>query len=228
MTDKIIESVERRDFRFARHPIHNDKFGHHVGYEILARWNTDTLTPDDFIPEIERLGLAKAFTEIVLLFSRKIQEKIGQVPLWINVSPSVLTEGSEWLYPLVEMIPHARLEITEVSAISPEGIDTVRRIRERGVQVYLDDYAPNHPSDNFCEQFDGVKIDKSVLWAVRGSHGADGARHFLRGLVKNLKEKNIEIIIEGVETESDVRLAQAFGIHLMQGYIFGYPEIVVL
>ena len=65
-----------------------------------------------------------------------------------------------------------------------------------------------------------MKLDTSIIHLAEHN---DRMQRILPKLVEIIRELGAEVIIEGVETQSQLQLAQHAGVRLVQGYFLGRP-----
>ena len=96
--------------------------------------------------------------------------------------------------------------------------------REFGFLTALDDFGAGYAGLGLLAKFqpDLIKIDMDVL---RGVDESKPRQAILRGLVTIATELGIQVLAEGVETESEFKALTAIGLRLFQGYYFGRPHI---
>ena len=122
-------------------------------------------------------------------------------------------------------LPHhlLKIEVTETMTLAADDqpVETLRRLREMGVMVAIDDFGMGHTSLRYIKEFpvQTVKIDRSLTQDT-----ADGVNdHIVRSIVDLCNALDIQIIVEGVETEEQLRRFRAHGCRLFQGYLFSRP-----
>jgi EAL domain-containing protein (putative c-di-GMP-specific phosphodiesterase class I) len=117
------------------------------------------------------------------------------------------------------------LEVTE-QVFLERGSDFVGRalriLHERGVRIALDDFGTGYSSLSHLRDFpvDVVKIDRSF---VEGMGSNPEMRAIVEAVIKLAASLAIDVVAEGVETESQRRLLAEYGCPLGQGYLFGRP-----
>lgn len=114
------------------------------------------------------------------------------------------------------------VEVTE-SAFVREG-DVIRkeieRFRSAGYEVWMDDFGSGYSSLNTLKDynFDEIKIDMAFL-----SSSSEKSRNIIKAIIRMAKEIGIHTLVEGVETEDQVRFIRSIGCELIQGYYYGKP-----
>jgi EAL domain-containing protein (putative c-di-GMP-specific phosphodiesterase class I) len=210
-----------------------------AGFEALVRWNhprLGMLLPGEFIPIAEETGLITELGMYVL--DRTARELaawqtalVVDPPLFASVNVSsrqlfrhdLLLDVKTVLSRTPVIRGTLRLEITESLMMeNPElSAQIFVRLKDLGAGLSLDDFGTGYSSLAYLQRFpfDTLKIDKSL---VRPDQR--GVRPIiLRSIVQMGHDLGMEIVAEGVETESDaVEMAQ-LGCEFAQGFAFGHP-----
>jgi len=95
------------------------------------------------------------------------------------------------------------------------------RAREMGAGLALDDFGAGYTSLSHIERyrFDTLKIDPSLV-----KPNSQGVRPtILRSVVAMAHDLGMNVIVEGVETESDAIALSQVGCEFAQGSAFGQP-----
>lgn len=199
--------------------------------ETLVRMKVSdrVLSPGSFIPALERLSLMRPFDCFVV---RHTLEAINATPgatLGCNVSAQSARDDPWWQQVFVELENNAEaaarlvVEITESAPVSPiDGPAFVRRLRRAGVRVAIDDFGAGFSGGtaNSCAT-DIIKVDRSFLRRVQ--HGTLCVTELNR-LIEIAQGMAPLVVIEGVETPDDVRIARSMGVHWIQGYYLNAPD----
>jgi len=123
-------------------------------------------------------------------------------------------------------VPPERLEIeiTEDAMMAqPEkAVAALRRLRERGITITIDDFGVGHSSLAYLRHFpiDVLKIDRSFVEAV-GIEETDPV--LARAIIALGRTLQISTIAEGIERPEQREGLRKLGCSLGQGYLFAKP-----
>jgi sensor c-di-GMP phosphodiesterase-like protein len=208
-----------------------------VGAEALVRWSDEDKTPvppDHFVRIAEERGFLGELTAMVI---RKITRELGALllqhpdfTLSVNVAASDLAGGE--LFVLLE--EHVRkagilpeqvvLELTERSTTDLAAVSfAVQRLHKRGYKVHIDDFGTGFSSLFYLHELDvdAIKIDRAFIRTL----GTDAITASILPQILSIAESlNLDVIVEGVETESQANYLESTGRPMRaQGWFFGYP-----
>lgn len=232
-----------------RRAIHSDAFEPHyqsivrigdaavVGHEALLRWRHDKhglLAPGAFLDVGEDSGLIEQVDW--LMYARVIADMArtdmpGYVA--INVSPRHF-RSPDFAYRLIDLLEEAevspsrlRIEITEVALLddAPRISETLDMLRERGVLAQLDDFGTGFSALSYLHRFPiaALKVDRSFVADLDGEARTESVA-VIRAITALAGSLGIELIAEGVETESQRERLIELGCVYAQGFLFGRPE----
>lgn len=115
------------------------------------------------------------------------------------------------------------LEITEELLIhdASRTKQVLDALRVKGVKIALDDFGSGYSSIGYLAkfEFDKVKIDRSLVLNLDNPKGQE----LFRLTSELVKITDADIVVEGVETERELRFVAQQGIALVQGYYFYKP-----
>lgn len=209
-----------------------------VAAEALVRWEHPILNhvpPNDFIPLFEKNGfivkLDRYVWEEVCKFLRNEWDTFGEVvPISVNVSRLNFYNRDllDYLLSLVEKYElepsMIKLEITETAYMDePEKIiSMIKEFRAHGFEVLMDDFGSGHSSLSMLKNLpvDVLKLDMSFTHEAGSSERVYAILKFIMDLSKALK---MDVVVEGVETKTQLKVIQGLGCHKIQGYYFGKP-----
>ena len=233
----LIAAMENGLIRPHYQPKVNIKTGEIIGFEALSRWHHPSrgiLPPSQFIPMINELALQGAFmintAEFVMRdLAQMVENGLDPGQMSINVSEVTLATllGRNDLFEILDRYPALRhyltFEITEDIFIARSS-EIIRRsinlFRQAGVRISLDDFGTGYASLQHLKEldFDELKLDTQFVRDL----GIDPAAEVLiEGLVTISKGLEVDLIAEGVETQSQREMLMQMGCHYVQGYYFG-------
>lgn len=99
----------------------------------------------------------------------------------------------------------------------------IREYRLKGFKTAIDDFGARYAGLNLLAEFqpDIIKLDMTLVRSIC----TDPVRQaIVQGILGVCKALNIEVIAEGVETNTELQKLLALGINYYQGYLFAKPE----
>jgi diguanylate cyclase (GGDEF)-like protein len=209
--------------------------GELVGFEMLARWQSDELglvSPEIFIPVAEQMGLITQLSEQLMEQAfADAREWDERLTLSINISPVQLRDpwfAQRLLKKLVATgLPPQRLEIEITESCLHENIGLVRAmitsLRNQGVRISLDDFGTGYACLEQLRHlpFDRIKIDRRFVRELREPAGRSRLVDAIFALGRGL---DLPLTAEGVEDEEILDALRALGKLKAQGYVYGKPE----
>ena len=235
------ESLEKGEFGVYIQPQYDQMTGKIVGAEALARWfrpDGRVISPSLFIPLFEKSGFIMRFDEYIWesacrLIRKWLDEGRSVVPLSVNVSRLDIYNVNlrELLRRLLEKygIPVSllRLEITETAYTKdPEQVtETVRKLREDGFMIEMDDFGSGYSSLNILKDIDVdiIKLDMKFL-SVTEKESRSGI--ILNSIMRMSSWLNIPVIAEGVETAEQAEFLKTIGCTVAQGFFYAKPMTI--
>ena len=100
--------------------------------------------------------------------------------------------------------------------------DLCDHLKREGFRFSMDDFGTGYSNLQaaFSLGLDIIKIDKSILWAAEQN---DIGRAILESNIGMIKKIGKEILVEGVETSSQVDLLRFLKADYLQGFYFSKP-----
>ena len=231
-------ATDEKNLELYYQPILNPYNGEIISAEALLRWNhpeRGLIMPDEFIPIAESNGL------IVPLGERVLRIACGQIVAWreaglppipvaVNVSAIQFRSG-QMAETVARVIRESgvdssclELELTESAVVDNIEIvyEELRQLHELGTKLIIDDFGVGYSSFAYLRQlpFDKLKIDRSfVRDIVQGSNGGK----IVTAINSLGKALGMEVIAEGIETESELSFLMREKCDGVQGFYFCKP-----
>ena len=176
-----------------------------TAYELLYRSSSRNYVQIDDHSSATAELLSNVFTSI------GFDDLVGDKPAFINMPREFLVGD----YPIPEIHANIVIEILEHVEPDEEVIEALLALKKRGYTLALDDYIFDAQHEPFLNIVDIIKLDVAEIGIER-----------LSEKVHQLKQYDVQLLAEKVETESEVEQCFAMGFDFFQGYYFSYPKIV--
>ncbi len=232
------EAIDQGQIASAYQPIVDLRSGEIRGSEALARWPhglRGPVSPADFIPMAERLGLiGRLGGQMLRRAYRDVQPWATDdgLPMYVNVNVSAhqLAEPTFTESLLASLLTAdfdpSRLvvELTESAFVDHE-VEVIRiltRLREEGIKIAMDDFGTGYSSLASLRSLplDVLKIDRSFINDLEHRPSDVSFVEAIVGLAHTL---GLVVVAEGVETEEQREILLAAGCDRGQGWLFGKP-----
>jgi diguanylate cyclase (GGDEF)-like protein len=241
---ELRDALECQEFEMYYQPVVHLRTGAIIGTEALLRWNhprRGLLTPDQFLATAEDIGVLVALGDWIL------NEACRQASRWQPADPAraltmaINLSGPEMLD--ADAVTRVRdiltatglpgellvLEITERLLISdaPAIRKRIDEFKKLGVRIAIDDFGTGYSSLAYLREFpvDILKIDQSFVRPL----GIDTqATALLRSIIAIADALKLDIVVEGVETQTQVEILTGLGCEVAQGFHFARPGPVDL
>jgi diguanylate cyclase (GGDEF)-like protein len=210
-------AIAAEEFELFFQPLVNLATERIAGFEALLRWRhprRGMISPSDFIPVAEEMGLIVQLGEWVLRESCR-QAMSWPEPLKIAVNISTVQFKARNLVEIVVatlkqsgLAPdRLELEITESVMVHDfeAAISDLEQLKELGIGIAMDDFGTGYSSLGYlrCFRFDKVKIDQSFVRELGVK--PDGAA-IIRAVIGMCESLGASVTAEGVETEQQLDL----------------------
>lgn len=230
------QALDKSELRVYYQPQICAKSGLIVGLEALVRWqhpDRGLLYPKDFLPLAEETKLIVALSEQVLAQAcrqakRWILDGNRDLRLAVNMSP-LQVEHPRFVEKLIEQLKneefpanHLEIEITENIIMNDlEKISQkLRKLADHGVRIAIDDFGTGYSSLNYLHQLPihTLKVDQSF---VRGIGNGEDEPCIVNAIVAMAYGLKLDIIAEGVETDTQLAYLRGLGCQQVQGFLYG-------
>lgn len=192
-------------FFAARQPI-LDREKALFGYELLFRTSLENAFPD-----VDQEKATSKMIEILqfdLGFDRMSDGKLA----FINFTEESLVAG----YPYMLPKEHVVIEILETVKPTNALYGALKKLRQKGYVLALDDFIHDPRWEPFYKLIDIVKID----YLEASSSEIEKTIEAIR------KYPDIKLLAEKIETFAEFKQALDLGFDYFQGYFFSHPEVI--
>jgi diguanylate cyclase (GGDEF)-like protein len=238
MEGDLRTAIEEEQFFLHYQPQVDMKTGEVIEVEALIRWQhpeKGLVSPGDFIPAAEECGLITRMGDWVL------KEACRQCAEWnanasrpirvaVNVSSHQFRKRlifDSVLEALNESGLDAtllELEVTESGMLENEetAIETLARLKDRGVRVALDDFGTGYSSLSYLQRLplDSLKIDRSFITDL---DVGEENHSIVAAIITMAHGLGLEVVAEGVETTRQRIILNAWGCDVGQGFLYSRP-----
>ena len=209
-----------------------------VGAEALARLVDEDgkiIPPNLFIPTLEKHGL---ILQLDMYVTKKVFHLLNSwhkkgmklIPISLNLSRLDFKQSVEWIEYMEQIEPllvpkeYVEFEVTETVFFEDISMITnrVRQLRQRGFRISMDDFGTGFSSLNTLGMLplDCIKFDRGF---VQNSINSRKGLEIMSGLVDIFDKIDLDVICEGVETQSEEQIVRACGCKQVQGYLHDRP-----
>ncbi len=239
LENKLRQAIEQGDFSLHYQPIIELSTGRLSSFEALIRWFTPDgiISPTKFIPVAEETGL------ICPLGWWVFQEACHQLQYWrqkfpqqqslvlninfstIQLKQSDLVENIQAILDATELPGSSlKLEITESCLLenSEAEIQVLQQLKNLGINICIDDFGTGYSSLSRLHEFpiDTLKIDRAFVTRMEANSGGLEMVKMIIALAHSL---NMNVVAEGVETETQLKQLKALECEFVQGYFLAKP-----
>lgn len=207
------------------------------GIEALLRWQhpeKGLIYPEEFIPLAEETGLIVAIGEWVLraaCYQAKEWQNMGLPFFRIAVNVASEQFKQQGFVDVVKNIlketglepQHLDLEITENVIINTSDIiRIVTTLKDLGIEITLDDFGTGYSSLSYLKKLplSRLKIDRTFISNVPEN---EDDTELVRAVIAMGRAFGLEILAEGVETNTQIEFLKAEKCYNIQGFYFSYP-----
>jgi predicted signal transduction protein with EAL and GGDEF domain len=205
-----------------------------AGFEVLSRWHSPRLglvSPADFIPAAERIGLIRPLTQALLIRALATAKTWpDDIRLSFNLSAHDIC-SPDGILPLIMIIENSGLpprridfELTE-TAVTFDFVraqQSIAALKAMGCGISLDDFGTGYSSLSHVHRLplDKLKIDRSFVADINDNPVSHKIIKSLTGLCDDME---IACVVEGVETRAQLDTLRRLGCDFIQGYYFAKP-----
>lgn len=235
---RLHEALTHEQFELWLQPKWKIKDRKPIAAEALVRWRLpsgELVAPADFMMVAETSGLVRQIDRWVLNRAcaalrslRASASGIGRVA--VNISAQDIAE-SDFVAFIKDVLAQHRippdsleLEMTETALVSAstDNLDKLRALRRLGVRLALDDFGTGYSSLSYLSNFPitTLKIDRCFVSDIDCNPNNATIARCIVALAHGF---GLEIVAEGIETESQSSYLEELGVELGQGFLVGRP-----
>lgn len=235
--EELSRAIEERQFSVHYQPIWDVQRGTAVGLEALVRWDhpeRGRITPSDFVPAAEALGLIDEIDELVWQKACADLSELRRTgdPLFSDLFVSLNMSTHDLASPRVAQVlsesldrwnlpPDALVvEVTETRMAQPQlAIARLEELQALGVQVALDDFGTGYSTLAQIHRLpiDILKVDSSFV------NEPLALERVLSHIIELSTSMGLRAAVEGIETIEQLAAVREMGAALAQGFLLAKP-----
>jgi EAL domain-containing protein (putative c-di-GMP-specific phosphodiesterase class I) len=235
---RLQRALDQGEISLYYQPQVNVKTGNIEAMEALVRWQhpqQGMISPKQFLPWADNSEMVLPMSQWILT-TACTQNKTWQYQRIQPLKVSVNLSDKQFYHPqLLETVTEAlansklepnwlELEMTESTVLRDFAISKklMQALDCLGIQLSLDDFGVDYASIRYLQELPihKVKIDKSFVAQLSN----DPQNTMMLSALINLGQGfNIQVVAEGVETQSQLNVLQNLHCVIMQGYRFSQP-----
>ncbi|MGL5230192.1 MAG: EAL domain-containing protein [Cetobacterium sp.] len=212
-----------------------------IGAEALARYTSKELgviSPMEFIPISETNNFVteidfKIIEESFIFVKSQLNSNLSLDNFKISFNLSIETfNNCDFIKRIEELLKkynisgyHFEAEITESIFISNTDIiiEKLHVLKKLGFEVSIDDFTAGHCTARLLPllPIDTIKFDKSLLDSIK--ENKDKGMVVYKHLFLLMKELNLKVVAEGVESKNQLNYLKELGVTFAQGYYISKP-----
>jgi len=234
LSAQLRTAIDNGDIQAFFQPLVHTRDLRACGFETLARWfhrDFGPIPPPEFVRLAEDNGLIDGLTDLMIRYAiDAARQWPTDVRVSVNVSPIQL--NSAFVDRVREMIKSSgldprrlELEVTEDVLIKDfeQTASMFARLRALGIQVAMDDFGAGYTSMGNLRQlnFERIKIDR-IFTMDLPNHRRSAA--IVRSMFVLARQLNLDVTVEGVETEEQFAFLRDQGCTEVQGFLFSQPK----
>ena len=190
------------------------------------------VSPAEFIPAIEEMGLVVPFTDWVIQEAGRRQlewydQGVETVRVAVNISSKHFVE-QDIPDKIIKMLKAYNLpssclevELTEsvMAAHDSKTLDILNRLKEIGLTISVDDFGTGYSSLSYLKTFpvDVVKIDRFFIKDILTGKKDES---IVKAMISMAHSMDMKVVAEGIETLEQFEVLHRMGCDYGQGFLF--------
>lgn len=235
---QLRQALLRKEFHLEFQPRVNLQSGRIERVEALLRWishDGEVISPADFVPVLEEMGLITSVGEWVLLRACQTAAQWQQqgYPLQVSVNLSARQLRQSNLPQIVSRClqlsglqpGNLELELTETSMLEDveHSIGQLNELRRQGICIAIDDFGTGYSSLAYLKRLpaDTLKIDRAFVQGLDHQDLTD--RSIVQSIIQLAHNLNLKVTAEGIETRHQLATLLELGCNEAQGFLLARP-----
>ncbi|MFT5218564.1 MAG: diguanylate cyclase (GGDEF)-like protein/PAS domain S-box-containing protein [Planctomycetota bacterium] len=237
LVNDLRTAIVERQFELYYQPIIDISSGKVFKAEALIRWHhaeRGLVSPDEFIPLAEETRMIIDIGDWVFrsaIDQRKKWDSIFEKDFQISINASPIQFETSFDSDLIQHLREAEvnglcigIEITETLFMTSNDqvAEKLAELRQDGIQISLDDFGTGYSSLSYLKNFDidYLKIDRSFVQNL--AENSDDLV-LCEAIIMMAHQLGIKVIVEGIETEDQLKLLRSIDCDYGQGYYISQP-----
>ncbi len=230
---RVRDGLANQEFQLFYQPKIHLQTGQHLGSEALLRWfnhENKMVMPGLFIPKVESTTLIDPVTRFVIARACEDIRSQGLASVSVNfaiknlMNPALINDLGNIVSSYGVNPESLEIEITEGALIQDpvQAKAAVGRLRDQGFKVSLDDFGTGYSSFQYLTQLplSGLKIDRTF---VNNLATSTEAHTLIESMISMAQALRLEVTVEGIETEEQLKIVTSLGADLAQGFYYSRP-----
>jgi diguanylate cyclase (GGDEF)-like protein/PAS domain S-box-containing protein len=238
LENDLRRAIRKNEFEVYYQPKLSLETGQIVGFEALLRWHDPM---NRMLKTVELISIAESSDLIIELGSWVLHSACKELVRWQNLGFDNLTMAVNmslrqfWQHNLIQNIidilqdtkmtsDRLELEITESHLMrnSAETIEILHTLNGMGINLSIDDFGIGYSSLSYLKRLPihALKIDQSFVSEIAEDQDAATITQSIIALAHTM---HLQVIAEGVESDSQYNLLKLWRCDLIQGYLLSKP-----
>jgi len=229
--NQLLRAIEEKRLLFAFQPVYEAKTMKLKMLEVLLRWKGEEINPEDILEATYISGLEKKLIEYMFVNLCEIFQKIKKrYDFSVNLHMRNLTKGV--VYKIMNIISYYGvpptnicIEISEKSKPDEiiENKQNLLMLKNTGMKIAIDDFGSKESSIFQIREIpaDIVKVDREIVKLLTSDE--EEKRKFAECIFLMLKGTGKKIVVEGIETEEELKESIRLGADFVQGFLLSLP-----
>jgi len=200
-----------------------------IGYEALSRfkYKNELVSPNSFF-KVAHEDIDFFFYIESVLKQFQLKHRIRDKKLFLNLDPDICIQENQIEFWVEQFQSYEDIVVEIIENSDEESMEDVMHFME-----WMDMYKLPYAYDDFgkpnsifftslLDKSNYLKLDIYFLQTIKVQ---PSYMEILKGMVRFARLNNKYTILEGVETEDDLKIAKEAGVDYIQGYLFK-PEFI--